>query len=261
MEITIARAKARLEGKSEKELPAFPSADRVDEEGREKIKDLFKSASGDELASAMESLSPDERLAFYEIAGEDADLCKKLIPLANLVTKVAMQDVSAEIAEEYRAFEGKMLFIALPCFLKALHLAMKVGEELRSRIGHTIGLVCGHLKTKKYAAYLARHCGVDESQIRFRGHYFPFTEPSIETDLQCTVCGGAGCRLCKHSGWVEVIPGGMIHPNVLKNVGIDPTRYSGFAFGAGVDRIAALWYRIPDIRLLYENDLRFLEQF
>jgi phenylalanyl-tRNA synthetase alpha chain len=99
------------------------------------------------------------------------------------------------------------------------------------------------------------------SRIRFRGHYFPFTEPSIETDLQCTVCGGSGCGLCKHSGWVEVIPGGMIHPNVLRNGGIDPTRCSGFAFGAGVDRIAALWYGIPDIRLLYENDLRFLEQF
>jgi phenylalanyl-tRNA synthetase alpha chain len=100
-----------------------------------------------------------------------------------------------------------------------------------------------------------------ESQVRFRGHYFPFTEPSIETDLQCTVCGGTGCRLCKDSGWVEIIPGGMVHPNVLRNGGIDPARYSGFAFGAGVDRITALWYRIPDIRLLYENDMRFLEQF
>jgi phenylalanyl-tRNA synthetase alpha chain len=101
----------------------------------------------------------------------------------------------------------------------------------------------------------------EQCRLRFRGHYFPFTEPSIETDLQCTVCGGSGCRLCKESGWVEVIPGGMIHPTVLRNGGIDPARYSGFAFGAGVDRIAALWYRIPDIRLLYENDLRFLEQF
>jgi phenylalanyl-tRNA synthetase alpha chain len=98
-------------------------------------------------------------------------------------------------------------------------------------------------------------------RVRFRGHYFPFTEPSIETDLQCTVCGGTGCRLCKDSGWVEIIPGGMIHPVVLRNGGIDPARYSGFAFGAGGDRIAALWYRIPDIRLLYDNDVRFLEQF
>jgi len=99
------------------------------------------------------------------------------------------------------------------------------------------------------------------SRLRFRGHYFPFTEPSIEADLQCTVCGGSGCRLCGGSGWVEIIPGGMIHPNVLRNGGIDPAHYSGFAFGAGIDRIAALWHRIPDIRLLYENDLQFLEQF
>jgi phenylalanyl-tRNA synthetase alpha chain len=101
----------------------------------------------------------------------------------------------------------------------------------------------------------------EKSRLRFRGHYFPFTEPSIETDLACTVCQGAGCRLCRGSGWVEIVPGGMVHPNVLCNGGIDPSRYSGFAFGAGVDRIAALWYGIPDIRLLLGNDQRFLEQF
>lgn len=100
-----------------------------------------------------------------------------------------------------------------------------------------------------------------ESRLRFRGHYFPFTEPSIETDLQCTVCRGSGCRLCKEKGWVEIIPGGMIHPQVLRNGGIDPTGVRGFAFGAGVDRIAALLYRIPDIRVLFENDVRWLEQF
>jgi phenylalanyl-tRNA synthetase alpha chain len=108
---------------------------------------------------------------------------------------------------------------------------------------------------------LARMLFGEGIRLRFRGHYFPFTEPSIETDLQCTVCGGSGCRLCGGSGWVEIIPGGMIHPNVLRNGGIDPALYNGFAFGAGIDRIAALWHRIPDIRLLYENDLRFLEQF
>ncbi len=98
-------------------------------------------------------------------------------------------------------------------------------------------------------------------RLRFRGHYFPFTEPSIETDLACTVCDGRGCGLCKYGGWVEIIPGGMVHPNVLRNGGIDPARNTGFAFGAGVDRIAALLYGLPDIRDLYENDLRFLEQF
>ncbi len=108
---------------------------------------------------------------------------------------------------------------------------------------------------------LAKMLFGEQARLRFRGHYFPFTEPSIETDLRCTVCSGSGCRQCKYSGWVEIIPGGMIHPNVLRNGGIDPTRYRGFAFGAGVDRIAALGYRIPDIRLLFENDLRFLEQF
>lgn len=108
---------------------------------------------------------------------------------------------------------------------------------------------------------LARLLFGREIRLRFVGGHFPFTEPSIETFVQCTVCGGGGCQLCKGSGWVEAIPGGMVHPVVLRNGGIDPTRHTGFAFGAGVDRIAALWYRVPDIRMLLENDLRFLEQF
>jgi phenylalanyl-tRNA synthetase alpha chain len=99
------------------------------------------------------------------------------------------------------------------------------------------------------------------SRLRFRGTYFPFTEPSLEVDLGCTLCGGEGCRLCGGSGWLEIIPGGMIHPQVLRNGGINPGRYSGFAFGAGADRIAALRYSIGDIRYLYQNDMRFLEQF
>jgi phenylalanyl-tRNA synthetase alpha chain len=108
---------------------------------------------------------------------------------------------------------------------------------------------------------MARRLFGPESQLRFRGHYFPYTEPSIEADLLCTLCAGQGCRLCSHTGWLEIIPGGMIHPQVLRNGGIDPTRYTGFAFGAGLDRIAALKYGIEDIRYLYQNDLRFLEQF
>jgi phenylalanyl-tRNA synthetase alpha chain len=108
-------------------------------------------------------------------------------------------------------------------------------------------------------ALLQQMFGSDR-RVRLRGSYFPFTEPSIEADLECTVCDGVGCGLCR-DGWVEVVPGGMIHPQVLLNSDIDPERYSGFAFGAGLDRLAALHFGVEDIRLFYENDLRFLRQF
>ncbi|MFT3884490.1 MAG: phenylalanine--tRNA ligase subunit alpha [Flavobacteriales bacterium] len=97
--------------------------------------------------------------------------------------------------------------------------------------------------------------------IRMRPSYFPFTEPSAEVDMSCTICGGAGCNVCKHSGWVEIMGCGMVDPAVLGNCGIDPSVYSGFAFGMGVERIAQLLYRVPDLRLYWENDVRFLEQF
>jgi phenylalanyl-tRNA synthetase alpha chain len=98
-------------------------------------------------------------------------------------------------------------------------------------------------------------------RTRFRPSYFPFTEPSAEVDFSCYVCGGAGCRICKGSGWIELGGSGMVHPNVLETVGIDPQEFSGFAFGLGIDRMAGLMYDITDIRLLFENDIRFLEQF
>lgn len=99
------------------------------------------------------------------------------------------------------------------------------------------------------------------TQIKFRPHYFPFTEPSAEVDATCFKCGGSGCGFCKKSGWIELLGAGMVHPNVLRNCGIDPEIYSGFAFGMGVDRLVMLKYGIDDIRLLYENDMRFLNQF
>jgi phenylalanyl-tRNA synthetase alpha chain len=98
-------------------------------------------------------------------------------------------------------------------------------------------------------------------QVRFRPSYFPFTEPSAEADIECVICGGSGCRVCKHTGWIEVLGCGMIHPNVLHNVGIDGERYTGFAFGMGVERLAMLRYGVNDLRLFFENDLRFLRQF
>ncbi|MDY6991436.1 MAG: phenylalanine--tRNA ligase subunit alpha [Pseudomonadota bacterium] len=98
-------------------------------------------------------------------------------------------------------------------------------------------------------------------QVRFRPSYFPFTEPSAEVDVQCVDCGGSGCRLCKHSGWLEILGCGMVHPHVLSNVGIDNERYSGFAFGMGADRLAMLRYGTQDLRAFFENDWRFLQQF
>ena len=100
-----------------------------------------------------------------------------------------------------------------------------------------------------------------EVRVRFRPHFFPFTEPSVEYDFSCVICGGEGCRVCKRSGWLEISGAGMVNPKVFEAVGYDPEVFTGFAFGMGVERIAMILYRIDDIRLLYENDVRFLRQF
>lgn len=100
-----------------------------------------------------------------------------------------------------------------------------------------------------------------QTKTRFRPGYFPFTEPSAEVDATCAVCGGAGCRVCKGTGWIEILGCGMVHPRVLENVGLDPGEFQGFAFGMGLDRIANIRYGIQDIRMLFENDIRFLKQF
>ena len=100
-----------------------------------------------------------------------------------------------------------------------------------------------------------------QTKVKFRPHHFPFTEPSAEVDVTCFKCGGKGCRMCKGSGWIEILGCGMVHPRVLEMSGIDPEEYSGFAFGVGLERITLLKYEIDDMRLLYENDVRFLKQF
>jgi phenylalanyl-tRNA synthetase alpha chain len=107
----------------------------------------------------------------------------------------------------------------------------------------------------------ARQLFGDKTKVKFRPHHFPFTEPSAEVDVTCFKCGGDGCRFCKGSGWIEILGCGMVHPNVLRMSGIDPEEYTGFAFGMGLERIALLKYEIDDMRLLYENDVRFLKQF
>lgn len=110
-------------------------------------------------------------------------------------------------------------------------------------------------------AEFARELFGEETKVKFRPHHFPFTEPSAEMDVSCFKCGGKGCRFCKGEGWIEILGCGMVHPHVLEMSGIDPEKYSGFAFGVGLERIALLKYEIDDMRLLYENDIRFLKQF
>ena len=107
----------------------------------------------------------------------------------------------------------------------------------------------------------AKRCLGENTEVRFRPHHFPYTEPSAEVDVSCFVCKGKGCRVCKNEGWIELLGCGMVHPTVLENCGIDPKGYSGFAFGFGAERIAMAKYGIDDMRLLYENDVRFLKQF
>ncbi len=106
-----------------------------------------------------------------------------------------------------------------------------------------------------------RHMYGDETKVRFRTSFFPFTEPSAEVDISCVMCGGEGCRVCSHTGWLEILGCGMVHPDVLRINGYDPEKVKGFAFGMGVERIAMLLYGINDLRLFFEDDVRFLEQF
>ena len=108
---------------------------------------------------------------------------------------------------------------------------------------------------------MARKLLGEKTNVRFRPSYFPFTEPSVEVDVSCFKCGGKGCPLCKQTGWIELLGAGMVHPNVLKSNGYDPDKYTGFAFGTGIDRLAMMKYGIPDIRYMYTNDIRFLKEF
>jgi phenylalanyl-tRNA synthetase alpha chain len=121
------------------------------------------------------------------------------------------------------------------------------------------GISLADLKGTLYA--MARELFGDDRKVRFRPSFFPYTEPSAEMDISCAVCAGRGCAMCKQTGWLEILGSGMVHPAVFEAVGYDPERYTGFAFGMGIERVALLKWGVEDIRLFYENDLRFLEQF
>lgn len=119
----------------------------------------------------------------------------------------------------------------------------------------------GFADLKQTLYHFAKEMYGKDVKIRFRPSFFPFTEPSAEIDITCLICKGKGCNICKHSGWVEIAGSGMVHPNVLKNCGIDPEEYTGFAFGMGIERVTMLKYQVNDLRLYSENDIRFLKQF
>jgi phenylalanyl-tRNA synthetase alpha chain len=119
----------------------------------------------------------------------------------------------------------------------------------------------GFADLKQTLYHFAKEMYGKDTKIRFRPSFFPFTEPSAEIDISCLICKGTGCNVCKHSGWVEIAGSGMVHPNVLKNCGIDPEEFTGFAFGMGIERVTMLRYQINDLRLFSENDVRFLRQF
>lgn len=119
----------------------------------------------------------------------------------------------------------------------------------------------GFADLKQTLYHFARELYGKDIKIRYRPSFFPFTEPSAEIDISCLICKGKGCTVCKHSGWVEIAGSGMVHPNVLRNVGIDPEEYTGFAFGMGIERVAQLLFNVNDLRLYSENDIRFLKQF
>ena len=114
---------------------------------------------------------------------------------------------------------------------------------------------------KQTLLYFAKEFFGPKTKVRFRPSYFPFTEPSAEVDVTCSICGGEGCNVCKYTGWLEILGSGMVDPNVLENLGIDNKKYSGYAFGLGIERIAMLRYGVKDIRYFFENDVRFLSQF
>jgi phenylalanyl-tRNA synthetase alpha chain len=119
----------------------------------------------------------------------------------------------------------------------------------------------GFADLKQTLYHFAKEMYGKDIKIRFRPSFFPFTEPSAEIDISCLICKGKGCNVCKHSGWVEIAGSGMVHPNVLKNCGIDPEEFTGFAFGMGIERVTMLRYQVNDLRLYSENDIRFLKQF
>ena len=236
---------------------------RIEEsEGLDKLNDvrvayLGKKGELTAILKGMKDVAPEERPKVGQLVNETRAKIEELL-------EASKKDFEEKVREEkMKAEKGK-----LPIRMIAPGRVFRSDEvdATHSPSFHQIeGLVIDKNVTfadlKGTLQEFAKELFGPETKTKFRPHHFPFTEPSAEVDVSCFKCGGKGCRFCKGSGWIEILGCGMVHPNVLRMCGIDPDEYTGFAFGVGLERIALLKYEIDDMRLLYENDSRFLKQF
>ena len=156
---------------------------------------------------------------------------------------------------------GNLDLLIVNLYLSATDMGILAISKMIPNLLNTITGILASIFMTNFLELFAKKMFGDKVVTKFRPHHFPFTEPSVEVDISCHHCGGKGCAMCKETGWIEILGCGMVHPNVLRNCGIDPDVFSGFAFGFGVDRMVMLKYGIDDIRALYESDMRFLNQF
>ena len=206
---------------------------------------LDDSAAGEVVAAL------DARGVPYEVRGDAIWVPESARDLERIT--LAAEGLPATSAGGYELLDSLSGFGTTSQMFDAAYWRAKEGELART--------ILNHADLKQTLYYFVTELFGADTKLRFRPSYFPFTEPSAEMDISCTVCGGSGCSLCKHTGWVEILGCGMVHPNMLRNFGIDPEVYTGFAFGMGVERITQIKYQVNDLRLYSQNDVRFLRQF
>ncbi len=226
--------KERLKAIVDEALSKIVSSKELDSLNEIRISYLGKKGALTEILKSMKDVAPEDRPAVGQLVNEARNTLEGKLPIRMIAPgRVFRSDeVDATHSPSFHQIEG-----------------LVIDKNI------TFADLKGTLRE------FAKQLFGEETKVKFRPHHFPFTEPSAEVDVTCFKCGGDGCRFCKGSGWIEILGCGMVHPNVLRMSGIDPEEYTGFAFGMGLERIALLKYEIDDMRLLYENDVRFLKQF
>ena len=270
---------------SQEERPKMGSlVNKAKEEIEEKIKEREEKEKALELAKKLESEKIDVTLPSQKIRrGSKHPLNRVIEEIEDLFVSMGYDVVSGpELETDEYCFERLNLpkghpardmqdsfYISPEYLLRTQTSAVQARAMMANKEKEPIRIIVPG-KTYKNISFadlkgtleiFMKHMLGENTTLRFRPSYFPFTEPSYEVDVSCFKCGGKGCNLCKQTGWIELLGSGIVHPNVLKMNGYDPDKYSGFAFGTGLDRLAMFKYGITDIRLLYANDVRFLNQF